>query len=75
MSYTFWLLKGRTLLRQKLYVKGGMHDERSYPSYDISYKFLLPVFKRWEVYRCYLSCRDEYLMLTVGFNTGAIPDK
>ena len=29
MSYTFWLLKGRTcLLRQTLYVKGGVHDER-----------------------------------------------
>jgi len=28
MSYTFSLLKGRTLLRQKFYVKGGMHDER-----------------------------------------------
>lgn len=28
MSYTSWLLKGRTLLRQTLYVKGGVHDER-----------------------------------------------
>ena len=53
MSYTFWLLKGRSLLREKIYVKGGMMREKklleSFPSYYISYECLLPVFKRWEV--------------------------
>ena len=51
MSYSSWLLKGRTLLREKLYVKGGMMREKkllgSFPS--IAYKCLLPVFKKWEV--------------------------
>ena len=40
MSYTFWLLKGRTLLRQTLYmyVKGGVHDERKVTTW------VLPIF-------------------------------
>ena len=25
--------------------------------------------------RCYSSCQGEYLMLTLGFNSGAMPDK